>query len=506
MDQVQENSSLEISENIESQELVVDENISDQIYENEDLSNETASIFDEVIKPLKSSEVEEEEDINLYNKQNLKEESIYLGRGINEAPSLEIPNHKRCCQMNSCAKMHSYTWTADYTDTANKSDFPIVEVRFKNTRKDFFKVDGSIQDYECGDIVAVESTGGHDIGMISLKGELVKLQLQKKGILPTSDQIKKIFRKAKQSDIDKWNESIRLEKETQRRARIIANELGLSMKIINVEYQGDMSKAIFYYTAEDRVDFRILIKRYAEEFKIRIEMKQIGARQEAGNLGGIGSCGRELCCVSFLHSFSSVSTHAARVQQISLNPQKLAGQCGKLKCCLNYEYEVYTDALKEFPNTNILLETENGNARWVKNDILKRSMYYAYDENPHQLYELSIGDVEHIMAMNKEGKKYSMLTNRNAAKIEIAPIEFENVVGQDELTRFDKPKSEQKSKIKNKNKNKNNERTKEPTPAKAPIAQAPKNQVSSQKNKSSKSEIGRPVLAKNKSQSDENAK
>ncbi|MEG1572540.1 MAG: regulatory iron-sulfur-containing complex subunit RicT [Bacteroidales bacterium] len=502
MDQIQANSSLDTNEQEEIKEVITDNNTNDPLYEEEDLSNKTASIFDEVIKPLKTtSDENEDENLDLYNKQNLKEENIYLGRGISAPPSLTTDSKTRCCQMNSCAKMNSYSWTADYKDTADKSDFPIVEVRFKNTHKDFFKIETDIQNYICGDIVAVESANGHDIGMIALKGELVKLQLQKKGIAPDSDQIKKIFRKAKQSDIDKWNESIQLEKETQRRARIIANELGLSMKIINVEYQGDMSKAIFYYTAEDRVDFRILIKRYAEEFKIRIEMKQIGARQEAGNLGGIGSCGRELCCVSFLHSFSSVSTHAARVQQISLNPQKLAGQCGKLKCCLNYEFEVYTDALNEFPNMNLVLETEDGPARWVKNDILKRLMYYAYDENPHQLHELSIAEVERIIELNREGKKCPNLLNREIKNIEIAPIEFENVVGQDELTRFDKPKTEQKNKAKNKNKNKNNDKEIE---KKTNDKASPKLQVPpvSPKPKATKPSIGKPILAKEKTPKD----
>ncbi|MDE7101266.1 MAG: hypothetical protein K2O37_00525, partial [Bacteroidales bacterium] len=255
-------------------------------------------------------------------------ENIYNSRGLAKAPREEESGRDRYVQMCRCAQMHSYEWTDLFPNLSAGSDFPIVQVRFKNTHKDFFRLpeneDG--KSFATGDVVVVEAANGHDTGVISLRGELVRLQLKKKGISDIS-ALRKIVRKARPNDLDKWVETIQAEKEMQRRARVIAAQLGLSMKINNVEIQGDFTKAIFYYTAEDRVDFRQLIKLYAEEFKVRVEMRQIGARQESGTLGGIGSCGRELCCVTFLNNFSSVSTHAARLQQVSLNPQKLAGQC-----------------------------------------------------------------------------------------------------------------------------------------------------------------------------------
>lgn len=382
------------------------------------------------------------------------DENIFNSRGLSRAPKIEDSCQNRYHQMGCCAQMHSYQWTNLFPEMSALSDFPIVQVRFKNTHKDFFRIpDGeNVEDFQTGDIVTVESANGHDTGIICLRGELVRLQLKKKGLNADSPAIKKIYRKARQNDIDKWIETIQAEKEMQRKARIIAAQLGLSMKINNVEIQGDFTKAIFYYTADDRVDFRQLIKLYAEEFKVRIEMRQIGARQESGILGGVGSCGRELCCVTFLHNFTSVGTHAARVQQVSLNPQKLAGQCSKLKCCLNFEYEVYMDALKSMPDQKAILKTEKGDARCVKIDPLKRTLTYVCEDNPGLYTELSAEKVAEIIEKNKEGEIIGNLTDY----CKPAPITMESqasfhlVVGQDDLTRFDKPKEKKKNKNKSK--------------------------------------------------------
>ncbi|MDE6308217.1 MAG: hypothetical protein K2L79_05370, partial [Bacteroidales bacterium] len=313
--------------------------------------------------------------------------------------------------MSCCAQMHAYNWTDTFGNLPSPDPFDLVEVRFKNTHKDFFRLPGdTTETYECGDIVAVEGNSGHDIGIICLRGELARMQAKNKGIDPLSPQIKKVYRKARPNDIEKWLETIRIEKETQRRARVIAAELGLDMKINNVEYQGDFTKAIFYYTADDRVDFRQLIKLYAEEFKVRIEMKQIGARQEAGNIGGIGSCGRELCCVTFLHNFTSVSTHAARVQQVSLNPQKLAGQCSKLKCCLNYEYDTYIDLQKSMPDARTPIVTEKGKAKCIKTDILNHKMTYVYEDEPNRYINVDAEEAARLIEANRRGETPADLT------------------------------------------------------------------------------------------------
>ena len=296
---------------------------------------------------------------------------------------------------------------------------------------------------------AVESSPGHDIGVISVAGELVRLQMKKRGISPSSEEIKKLYRKAKPNDIEKWQEAQNLEHATMYRARTIAVKLKLQMKISDVEYQGDKTKAVFFYTADDRVDFRELIKVLADEFKVRIEMRQIGARQEAGRLGGIGSCGRELCCATWLTDFRSVSTSAARYQQLSLNPMKLAGQCGKLKCCLNYELDSYMDALKDFPEVNnIKLETEKGRAFHQKTDIFKRTMFFSYTDEPDNFIPLPVDRVKEVIEMNKTGLKPADLLVKVAMKIVEKQPDYENVVGQDSLTRFDKTK-----KLKKKNNN-----------------------------------------------------
>ncbi|MDE6105772.1 MAG: hypothetical protein K2F84_01605 [Bacteroidales bacterium] len=369
------------------------------------------------------------------------EENIYNSRGCAHAPSLQDTPCDRSRQMSCCAQMHAYNWTDTFGNLPSPDPFDLVEVRFKNTHKDFFRLPGdTTETYECGDIVAVEGNSGHDIGIICLRGELARMQAKNKGIDPLSPQIKKVYRKARPNDIDKWLETIRIEKETQRRARVIAAELGLDMKINNVEYQGDFTKAIFYYTADDRVDFRQLIKLYAEEFKVRIEMKQIGARQEAGNIGGIGSCGRELCCVTFLHNFTSVSTHAARVQQVSLNPQKLAGQCSKLKCCLNYEYDTYIDLQKSMPDARTPIVTEKGKAKCIKTDILNHKMTYVYEDEPNRYINVDAEEAARLIEANRRGETPADLTaSRTEAEIVPEETAFSNVVGQDDLTRFDKP-------------------------------------------------------------------
>ncbi len=400
------------------------------------------------------------------------DENIFNSRGLSHAPKKDESSQCRYRQMGRCAQMHSYEWTKLFPSMSKGNDFPIVQVRFKNTHKDFFRIpeNENPENFQTGDIVTVESTNGHDTGIICLRGELVRLQLKKKGLKPDSPSIRKIYRKARPNDIDKWIETIQAEKEMQRRARIIAAQLGLSMKINNVEIQGDFTKAIFYYTADDRVDFRQLIKLYAEEFKLRIEMRQIGARQESGILGGVGSCGRELCCVTFLHNFTSVGTHTARIQQVSLNPQKLAGQCSKLKCCLNFEYEVYVDALKNMPDSKTILLTEQGEAHCLKMDPLKRTMTFAYRDNPGGQTELPADKVFEIIERNKAGEKISGLGE--FAKVPAAPVEpvpeFQQVVGQDELTRFDKPKNKKQGKEGERGNKKKNTGPARKTPSRQP--------------------------------------
>ncbi len=319
------------------------------------------------------------------------------------------------------------------------ADNQIFEVRFKNTRKGFYaNVNGLL--LKEGDIVAVESSPGHDIGIVSLTGDLVARQMRRVGFRPEKSEFRKIYRKAKPYDIEKWEEAIALEHSTMIHARQIAEELGLNMKIGDVEYQGDKIKAIFYYIADDRVDFRELIKILADTFHIRIEMKQIGARQEAGRIGGIGICGRELCCSSWISSFVSVTTNSARVQEIPLNPQKLAGQCGKLKCCMNYEMDSYIDAKKEIPRINAPLETIDGQYFLSKTDIHKRLMWFSTDPHmPVSLTALSIERVRAILAKNRKGIKVDRLVDEKEMAAEPAEAGFINVVGEESITRFDQP-------------------------------------------------------------------
>lgn len=337
--------------------------------------------------------------------------------------------------------------------------FDCVEVRFKNGRKEFYRNTEKLT-LSIGDIVATEASPGHDIGIVTLTGELVKIQMKKKGVNPTSAEIQKIYRKASQKDIDIWSEARDKEEPMKVKAREIAIALKLQMKISDIEFQGDGSKAIFYYTAEDRVDFRQLIKEFAQVFKIRIEMKQVGFRQEAARLGGIGSCGRELCCSTWLTDFRSVNTSAARYQQLSLNPQKLAGQCGKLKCCLNYELDTYMDALKDFPDFETKLYTEKGDAICQKQDIFKGLMWFAYTDNFANWHVLKIDQVKEIIAQNKQKIRVSALEDF-AEEIVIEPeTTFSNAMGQESLTRFDQPK---KKKNNNKKRRPNNQNKKPST-------------------------------------------
>lgn len=330
--------------------------------------------------------------------------------------------------------------------------FNWVEVRFKNGRKEYYLNSENLT-LSIGDVVATQAPSGHDIGMVTLTGELVRVQMKRKNISETPEEIFKIYRKASQKDIDIWRDARDKEEPMKVKARQFAIDLKLAMKISDIEFQGDASKATFYYTAEERVDFRELIKVFAREFRTRIEMKQVGFRQEASRLGGIGSCGRELCCSTWLTDFRSVSTSAARYQQLSLNPQKLAGQCGKLKCCLNYELDSYLDALKSFPKPEIKLQTEKGTAVCQKTDIFKGHLWYAYEGEWANWHKITTVQANEIIALNKKNEKIVSLEEYAIEVVEDTKTAFGNVVGQDSLTRFDSPKPSKKRKN---NKNRNN--------------------------------------------------
>src|SRR6056297_1430816 len=344
------------------------------------------------------------------------------------------------CKPEHYTKLNTINWLKNIPATPDSSN--LVEVRFKNTRKEIFENANNLRITE-GDIVAVEASPGHDIGIVSMTGELVERKLRQQNISSANTEFKKIYRKAKNSDVEKWRQAVALEKETMLKARKIADELNLNMKIGDVEYQGDKTKAIFYYIAEERVDFRELIKILAEEFKIRIEMRQIGARQDAGRIGGIGSCGRELCCSTWLTDFISVTTNAARYQELSLNPQKLAGQCGKLKCCLNYELDCYIDAQKDFPSLDIVLETEKGPAYHNKTDIFRRIMWNSFDrENVVNITPVPVDRVKEIIELNQKGQKVDALID--ITLLEERGLDYKNVVGQESLTRFDEKKGKRR--------------------------------------------------------------
>ena len=323
-------------------------------------------------------------------------ESLFLARGCSKRPEAYVPVKEH--EMRSCCKVGASNWMKGIHRPC-ECMFDIVEVRFKNNRKEFYRLPDGI-DVNEGDLVAVEGVPGHDVGIVSLMGEACRLQMIKKKVSPDNENIKKLFRRAKSSDIERWVEALHEERNALVKTRQITEELGLVMKVNDVEFQGDRSKAIFYYTADDRVDFRNLIKVLADEFKVRVEMKQIGVRQEAGKVGGIGTCGRELCCSTWLTNFKSVTTGVAKAQQILPNPQKLAGQCGKLKCCLNFEYEVYVDALKSFPPANTPIRFQKGLALYRKTDVLRGIMWYCY-EGDSELYAIKAENVKKIIEMNR---------------------------------------------------------------------------------------------------------
>lgn len=347
------------------------------------------------------------------------------------------------CGTDGCNKLTVFDWLSNMSLPSDMEPFNAVEVRFKNGRKEFFQNSENLT-LSIGDVIATEAAPGHDIGIVTLTGELVRVQMKKKRETLKLESLPKVYRKASQKDIDLWQSVRDKENDVQKRSREIAMRQGLKMKISDVEYQGDGSKVVFYYTAEDRVDFRELIKEFARTFNTRIEMKQVGFRQEAARLGGIGSCGRELCCSTWLTDFRSVNTSAARYQQLSLNPQKLAGQCGKLKCCLNYELDTYLEALSSFPSTDTKLQTEKGTASCQKIDIFKGRLWYAYEKEGMNWHELNVEKANEIIAENKKGRKPRAL-EEFVIEIEITDKEvYNDVVGQDSLTRFDKPKQRNK--------------------------------------------------------------
>ncbi|MDB2672770.1 regulatory iron-sulfur-containing complex subunit RicT [Flavobacteriaceae bacterium] len=363
------------------------------------------------------------------------------------------------CGTDSCNKLTVFDWLSNMQLPGGQEPFTLVEVRFKNSRKEYFRNEDKLP-LKIGDLVATEASSGHDIGQVTLTGELVRFQLKKKKIKEDSEEVLKIYRMATQKDIDKWQTARDREAEVQKRAREMAIFLRLEMKISDVEFQGDGSKATFYYTAESRVDFRQLIKDMAQAFSVRIEMKQIGLRQEASRLGGIGSCGRELCCSTWLTDFRTVSTAAARYQQLSLNPEKLAGQCGKLKCCLNFELDAYRKALKTFPKLDAKLHTEKGTAVCQKTDIFKGYMWYAYKGDWMTWHLLTNEQAAEIIRKNKAKETVASLEEY---ALDLPPKTeekvFENVVGQDSLNRFDRPKkSKNKRSSNNKSRNRNRNR------------------------------------------------
>ncbi len=350
---------------------------------------------------------------------------------INEENSDRIGHY-----FSTCAMLDSFNWLREVSDM----DIPeVVEVRFKNTRKGFYRNVNGLR-LKRGDIIAVEASPGHDIGIVTLAGDIIDMKMAKSRFNGNMEELRKVYRKAKEVDIEKWQRALDKEVDTMLRSRKLAAGLGLDMKIGDVEYQGDNTKAIFYYIADERVDFRELIKVLAETFRIRIEMRQIGARQEAGKIGGIGTCGRELCCSTFITNFVSVSTHAARVQEVALNPQKLAGQCGKLKCCLNYELAGYQDARKQFPDSGVILKTGKGDAHHLKTDVYRGIMWYGYEGSGAQsLVPVPVERVKVIMAMNRKDKSPENLIELTQTGSNLT-LEYTDAAGEGSLTRFEKEK------------------------------------------------------------------
>ncbi len=372
-----------------------------------------------------------------------EQSATYLSRGCRFAP--DIDNSKENSFKQSCCKLNVTNWLKDY-ESPYSNAIRIAEVRFKNDHKDYFTYDPNLLLQE-GEIVAVEAVSGHDIGIVTLVGPLVEVQMQRKHVRQKPEELRKVYRHAKQADIEKWVNAIESEPEVLKRTREIIYDLKLDMKLNDVEFQGDRTKAIFYYTAEERVDFRELIRKLAEAFGIRIEMRQIGMRQESAKLGGIGPCGRELCCASWMAEYSSVSTNVTKVQQLSPNPQKLAGLCGKLKCCLNYEYETYLDALKHFPDERTVLQTKKGDAFFQKSDAFKGLMWYAYAEDRNRMMAIPIEHVKSIAEGNEKGiipEKLEDFAFMKDSPLEDTPV---NLLDGD-VTRFDKPKTARRRKHK----------------------------------------------------------
>lgn len=343
------------------------------------------------------------------------------------------------CSTSGCNKLGVFDWLTGVPIASGQQPFDGVEVRFKNTRKAFYRNNGNLQ-LMPGDLVTVDAAPGHDIGMVSLTGELVRAQMERRKVPGDSYELRKVLRKSTQEDIDRWHVARKLEDDTMLKSRTMVRDARLDMKVTDVEYQGDGTKATVYYTAEDRIDFRGIVRTMSDRFKVRVEMKQIGTRQEAGRIGGIGSCGRELCCSTWLTDFRSVTTSAARYQQLALNPQKLAGQCGKLKCCLNYELDMYIEAVKSYPSANAKLKTQKGIGAHIKTDIFTEKMWYGFKRpgEPFVMAGFPIDVVRDILAKNKEGIEPDVdLNMADEPEPLVKSPDYENVVGQDDLTRFD---------------------------------------------------------------------
>jgi len=366
----------------------------------------------------------------------------YITRGCLTKPVEDTEEGKFKCT-SGCNKLNVFNWL----ETIPDNDFAgnMMEVRFKNARKGYY-INSTGQPLFKGDVVAVEASPGHDIGIVSLTGELVALQMKRNNV--SGDNLKKIYRKAKPNDVEKWYQAIENEVETMRLARQIVANLRLGMKISDVEFQGDKTKATFYYISDERVDFRQLIKEFADYFKVRIEMKQIGARQEAGKVGGIGTCGRELCCASWMSSFASVSTGAARYQELSLNPVKLAGQCGKLKCCLNYELKCYIEAQADFPDTSIPLDTEQGRAYHRKTDVFRRIIWYSFEKDNEnaEFIPLDVDVVKEIIRLNRQGIVVKDMETSSEQQSKKPLINYQNAVGEDSINRFEEKRRKKKKK------------------------------------------------------------
>ena len=407
----------ELVENVELTEenvVEVETQATEETVENEEKTTEV--VEEKGATPTKKFVKEAEDEKEDFNKpEDINEEYLKIEWQLHDKMKLSTDFHRGCrlkaeeysvgsnVLRHSQCKLDSFNWLKDYHDTAYEGELKVAEIRFKNDRKDFYSYPTELELIE-GELVAVETAIGHDIGIVTMVGSLVEKQRKRKGSNCPVNELKKIYRRARVADVEKFLESTRQEERTLYRSREIALNLNLDMKLNDIEYQGDRTKAIFYYTADGRVDFRELIKKLAEEFHIRVEMRQIGFRQESAKLGGIGSCGRELCCSSWITNFQSVTTNVARIQQLSPNPQKLAGQCGKLKCCLNYEYDTYVDALKSFPDNHINLKTKKGEAFYQKSDIFKGLMWYSYVFDRGNMLAIPAEKVKEIIDMNNKGK------------------------------------------------------------------------------------------------------